>query len=124
MADANLHVIYNHLFLGKKLQMGFKTAKEAEAFRVRLQQYKKSQDVALSVEGIEKQAFSFSVEASLNPEDPSLGPPFLASLEFRDRVSQIYSFTIIEEAESSVEEGNDEQKVSADMGEDKDPRLL
>jgi hypothetical protein len=93
-AELNLSDIHNALFAGKKLELEFETPEEAEAFRVRLAQYKARQDKQMQELGMqgegERSRFSFQVQGRLPPGDtlfPVTGT-VTAILEYKEKVAQ------------------------------------
>lgn len=93
----NIHEIYSHLLSGKTLELPFRSAEEAEKFRIKLSLYKLRQDRGMidvgMIKDTERQKLSFEVQTQLPP-----GPPFLATIMFKDRDTlQQYEVKILDE---------------------------
>lgn len=88
----SLKDIYALLFAGKKINIDFPSAMEAERFRVRMAQFKSAQDRAMvslgMMETTDRLAFSFSY-------DPASG---FAKLEFKEKHREkLYNIVILDD---------------------------
>lgn len=108
MSEGNIHAIYQLLLQDKKLEFAFRSEQECKNFRTRLAKFKSAQDKILrSVDLLEeRQALRCEIQASLNPADPQLGAPIVATfwLEIKEK-SPHWEFKVIEEtSREEVEE--------------------
>lgn len=107
----NIPGIYHLLFEGKKLEIPFASRKDAEGFRVRLQQYKGFHEQQMLGLGMiteeERQRLSFTVverPGELIPEDLIPTNGFIATLQFCAKMKlKEYQVKIIEEEDSEKE---------------------
>lgn len=98
----NVHEIYDFLLGGKTLEVDFSTAEEAEAFRIRIAQFKTRQDKKFVELGLltkdDRQVFATSIQPDL------LANKVTMTLRFRDRlVGTQYTVRVVSDGEPGAD---------------------
>jgi hypothetical protein len=86
--------IYNALLAGKQVNTQFVDSQAAEAFRVKLHQFKASQEKTLLATGIMQESEIPVLSFSLSPAADR--PNVDAYIKFKPREETVYSVTIID----------------------------
>jgi len=116
----NVQEIYNHLFLGQKLEIAFSSPREAETFRCKLSSYKSTIDKNMVTMGMITQdevmmlsciPVDFSVKAMKEYQDSLPGmEEYYCIFELKKRaVTKSYKVRILTEEEEK------DKRISADV---------